>query len=513
MDYNKSSLNQPNFLNITPEEWAQAKSYFASNKKVKFRRSHDAGNERAHSFIKVEGQIYAVANKLNPAGYLGEGAFGRVKMVQTETGNNFALKVEGRGPRTNGDIETQVMKLIDYLKGEAVRELERTQKYKDKNTKRKLYTVTKLRSGEELFKKLYADKNGKRRNFINHRTKVLIALKACEAIKALQDKNIVHADIKPENLMALITDEKINIESIDYGFSLILPNSSKSIKLKYYCGTPDYMAPEIQSYIYSYASDIYALGIMLEKDLFLKMQTENPRLKDLIESMTQSDPDNRPDMEHVIQELRQAFIDNLNSTPAEEIQLNEIDYLLESRLNYLHPQLINEIIDNISISKAGSVLIWAAENGHSEIIYRLLQKHTLHHNSLLGKFRGLFSSKPSCDFINTQNQQGNTPLMLAVGQGHVQCVRALLEKKADMGKTNQEGKTALNFAVKPEIITLLQEASQNLAAPACFKRVIYRAKRQNSTPEMPFKPMPMDFNIDIDASNDQTEIKKKARMQ
>ena len=49
----------------------------------------------------------------------------------------------------------------------------------------------------------------------------------------------VHRDIKLENLLL---DEQNVVKIIDFGFSTIVPPGKK---LKVFCGTPSYMAPEL----------------------------------------------------------------------------------------------------------------------------------------------------------------------------------------------------------------------------------------------------------------------------
>ena len=60
-----------------------------------------------------------------------------------------------------------------------------------------------------------------------------------EGISYCHQRCITHRDIKVENLLL---DEENNIKIIDYGFSTCVPNEKK---IKIFCGTPSYMAPEI----------------------------------------------------------------------------------------------------------------------------------------------------------------------------------------------------------------------------------------------------------------------------
>jgi serine/threonine protein kinase len=72
-------------------------------------------------------------------------------------------------------------------------------------------------------------------------------------------RNIAHRDIKLENLLL---DSKGNIKIIDFGFSTCIPNERK---IKMFCGTPSYMAPEIvnKKEYSGPPADVWALGVLL----------------------------------------------------------------------------------------------------------------------------------------------------------------------------------------------------------------------------------------------------------
>ena len=80
------------------------------------------------------------------------------------------------------------------------------------------------------------------------------------AIYYCHQRNVTHRDIKLENI--LLDETKTIVKMIDFGFSTCIPHERK---VKIFCGTPSYMAPEIVSKIeYSGPpADIWALGVLL----------------------------------------------------------------------------------------------------------------------------------------------------------------------------------------------------------------------------------------------------------
>lgn len=80
-----------------------------------------------------------------------------------------------------------------------------------------------------------------------------------EGIRYLHNRCISHRDIKLENLLL---DDDNNIRIIDFGFSTCIPLDRK---VKMFCGTPSYMAPEIvnKTEYCGPPADIWALGVLL----------------------------------------------------------------------------------------------------------------------------------------------------------------------------------------------------------------------------------------------------------
>lgn len=247
-------------VRVSNLEWKVAKRYFNNQKNVKLNKKYNKVVK--HSFIKIRGQLVALANKRieGKRAVLGEGAFGRVKLAKNQAGKDFALKVEAGKKRAIDNEELKVLeKVPNFYHGETERRIPK-KAYMGKETTSKLYTLMELLDGKELEKQL---------DTLNNTQKLIVALKSCLSIRELHQNNIIHADIKPANFMASIRGNNISVRAVDFGFSMLLKPRQQIIYKLGWKGTPDYMAPEVYSGQYSAQSDIYALGIMFKNDLGL----------------------------------------------------------------------------------------------------------------------------------------------------------------------------------------------------------------------------------------------------
>ncbi|CAE7861706.1 HSL1, partial [Symbiodinium necroappetens] len=82
-----------------------------------------------------------------------------------------------------------------------------------------------------------------------------------EGVSVCHERLVAHRDLKLENV--LLDKGREGVKIIDFGFAAHVP--SKETKLKAFCGTPSYMAPEIiRGEGYSgFAADMWALGVVL----------------------------------------------------------------------------------------------------------------------------------------------------------------------------------------------------------------------------------------------------------
>ena len=78
------------------------------------------------------------------------------------------------------------------------------------------------------------------------------------AVKYLHEHNIIHRDIKPENILL---DKNYRVKLSDFGWSNFCKPDEKR---KTYCGTPEYLSPEMAKKLpHDYRVDIWSLGVLL----------------------------------------------------------------------------------------------------------------------------------------------------------------------------------------------------------------------------------------------------------
>lgn len=262
-----------------------------------------------YSFIRVESKIYAMALH----DYLGEGWYGKVKIAQDKSGRDFAAKIEGIDKTVSNDNENKVGKLIGYFKGHALRSLNGVKTFKERETTEKTYSITELRKGKELFQQIYTniltkghvytrrEQDEKRRlgkEALTMGQKLLAGYRSCQVAEELHARNVIHCDLKPANLMALVYGNFVEIKPIDFGFSSkierdqngkygtvqldVAPNGTP---LRYLPREVRVVHPNSREYekhtkaTYSPASDIYSLGIMFRDDLRLASSFYAPMIK------------------------------------------------------------------------------------------------------------------------------------------------------------------------------------------------------------------------------------------
>lgn len=103
------------------------------------------------------------------------------------------------------------------------------------------------------------------------------------AVSFLHRQGILHRDIKPENLLL---DADFNVKVCDFGWS----NFDQSGPRNTFCGTVDYMSPEMlqQNVSYDAKIDLWSLGVLLYELLTGRTPFESPFERDKVQKIRSS---------------------------------------------------------------------------------------------------------------------------------------------------------------------------------------------------------------------------------
>lgn len=94
---------------------------------------------------------------------------------------------------------------------------------------------------------------------ISGRQMLSLMLQSAQALKFACDKNVMHRDIKPGNIM--VTNEGV-VKLVDFGLAKLAESDNSLTKTGMALGTPNYLSPELAQGIDSdFRSDMYSLGI------------------------------------------------------------------------------------------------------------------------------------------------------------------------------------------------------------------------------------------------------------
>lgn len=255
-------------------EWAEAKRQLIQDKKTKgslasgHKCNYKSNKSLKHSFLFLSSpdgreKLLAVSKHY----YLGVGVFGRVKVVEDETGKRFALKILRKGLHDN---EKNVLSKLGCLlftgKGCHNTQASKTQNLNKANTS---YVLMELVDGINLedYLSIYASS-------LTKEQKMSLAFQMALAIERLHAANIVHGDLKPSNFI-LQTNGQLKI--VDFGASHWITEQNPTFTGKL-AGAPFYRTAENKytegkkikpQGTLSKRTDRYAFGKILKHDLKL----------------------------------------------------------------------------------------------------------------------------------------------------------------------------------------------------------------------------------------------------
>ncbi|XP_055386691.1 cGMP-dependent protein kinase, isozyme 2 forms cD4/T1/T3A/T3B isoform X2 [Condylostylus longicornis] len=183
---------------------------------------------------------------------LGVGGFGRVELVQmhSDQTRSFALKQMKKAQIVETRQQQHIMSEKEIM-GEANCEFI-VKLFKTFRDRKYLYMLMESCLGGELWT-ILRDKG----HFDDSTTRFYTACVVL-AFDYLHSRNIIYRDLKPENLLL---DEKGYVKLVDFGFAKKLQNGRKTWT---FCGTPEYVAPEvILNRGHDISADYWSLGVLM----------------------------------------------------------------------------------------------------------------------------------------------------------------------------------------------------------------------------------------------------------
>ncbi|XP_045576673.1 MAP/microtubule affinity-regulating kinase 3 isoform X2 [Salmo salar] len=202
---------------------------------------------------------------------IGKGNFAKVKLARhILTGREVAIKIIDKTQLNPTSLqklfrEVRIMKILNHPNIVKLFEVIETEKT--------LYLVMEYASGGEVFDYLVAHGRMKEKEARAKFRQIVSAVQYCH------QKNIVHRDLKAENLLL---DADMNIKIADFGFS---NEFTMGNKLDTFCGSPPYAAPELfQGKKYDGPEvDVWSLGVILYTLVSGSLPFDGQNLKELRE--------------------------------------------------------------------------------------------------------------------------------------------------------------------------------------------------------------------------------------
>uniref|UniRef100_A0AAF5RTC1 Protein kinase domain-containing protein n=1 Tax=Wuchereria bancrofti TaxID=6293 RepID=A0AAF5RTC1_WUCBA len=182
---------------------------------------------------------------------IGEGKFGKVyRCREKATGFELAakrIKIKRETDREKVEREVAIMTKLRHPRIAQIYDAFAT-------PENDVVLIMEIVSGGELFDRV-VDEN----YILTELAVVMIICQLCEAISYIHSKNIVHLDIKPENIMC-VSQTGNRIKIIDFGLAQFYDGSSN---LLFMAGTPEFVAPEVIKFEpIDFYTDMWSIGVI-----------------------------------------------------------------------------------------------------------------------------------------------------------------------------------------------------------------------------------------------------------
>ena len=337
---------------------------------------------------------------------LGFGGFAKVvEGIHIPTGEKVAIKILDKNKLYSDSLALKRIKLeISILKNTRHKNIIKL--YEVMETPQKIYLIMEYCKGGELFNYII------RKKHLSEEQSCKFFHEIIDALEYLHVQNIVHRDIKPQNILLDNLNNEITIKIIDFGISNIY---SLDNLLETSCGTASYAPPEMHTgnKYFGLLTDIWSAGVVLyimnfgylpfcEEDEDKNIQNiingnyeipkeANPELKDFLKHLLDINPLTRYDFDQIKKHPWFNIISSDDSRPGIIIGYNKIP--------------VDENIINMcyEFGYDKNLVRQSVENNHydsnSSIYYILLQKLK---NKGIESISDLYSEK-YLQFINDPN--------------------------------------------------------------------------------------------------------------
>ena len=184
---------------------------------------------------------------------IGSGAFGVVhRCRERATGHIYAAKFIPVGNAMEKQLLMKEIDIMNQLHHNKLINLHDA--FDDTEVEGEVCMIYEFLSGGELFDRITADGyQMSEAEVINYIRQI------CDATRYMHEKNIIHLDIKPENIM-LTTSRSTDIKLIDFGLATKL-NPNDEVKIS--TGTAEFAAPEIvERDSVGFYTDMWSIGVL-----------------------------------------------------------------------------------------------------------------------------------------------------------------------------------------------------------------------------------------------------------
>ena len=192
---------------------------------------------------------------------IGSGGFAKVVLgTHIPTGEKVAIKIMDKEQILSDELNKErVLSEISILK--IVRHNNIIKLYEVMETPQKIYLVMEYCDGGELFDYIVSKQH------LSEKQACVFFQEIIDALTYLHSQNIVHRDVKPENILLESFGKSMTCKLIDFGISRTY-TLDKLINTP--CGTASYAPPEMHKgeEYYGLLSDVWSAGVLLYAMVF-----------------------------------------------------------------------------------------------------------------------------------------------------------------------------------------------------------------------------------------------------